>query len=86
MIDHCIVVCAVVVICAVVVVLTCVMWYMQWLNTVNIGDYKDVHLQGSDKCSRRKLIAKSIKDAKRLVEHFWKQRDEVFADSIKQTS
>ena len=50
------------------------------------NNYKDVHLQGSDKCSRRKLIAKSIKDAKRLVEHFWKQRDEVFADSIKQTS
>ena len=33
-----------------------------------------------------KLIAKSIKDAKRLAEHFWKQRDEAFADSIKQTS
>ena len=30
MIDHCIVV------CAVVVVLTCVMWWLQWLNTISI--------------------------------------------------
>ena len=59
---------------------------MQQLNMVSIGNYRDVHLQGSDKCSRRKLIAQSIKDAKRLLEHFWKQRDEVFADSIQQTS
>ena len=43
---------------------------MQQLNMVSIGDYRDVHLQGSDKCSRRKLIAQSIKDAKRLLEHF----------------
>ena len=57
---------------------------MQQLSMVSIGDYRD--LQGSDKCNRRKLIAQSIKDAKRLLEHFWKQRDEVFADSIKQTS
>ena len=43
---------------------------MQQLNMVSIGDYRDVLLQGSDKCSRRKLIAQSIKDAKRLLEHF----------------
>ena len=31
-------------------------------------------------------IAKSMKDAKRLAKHFSKQRDKVFADSIKGTS
>ena len=31
------------------------------------------------------LIAKSMKDPKRLVEYLSKQRDEVFADSIKET-
>ena len=35
-------------------------------------------LRGSVKCSGKKLNCKSAKDAKRLTEHFSKQRDKVF--------